>query len=192
MIGEAFEFMSKRPVPGVLCEFGVYQGEGLQSIAEQSERYLGGKIPIYGFDSFTGMPNTAVQLTDNCAEVWRPGGYSDTTMDLVRARVPSAKLIKGVFVAIPSLWYFGIDEVRFARLDCDLYESYRDALRLLTPAIHSGTVLLFDEGVAPDDPRYHDSVRDSGERAIREWQAESGFRLQVLHNEWTESLTVVA
>lgn len=192
MICEAFEYMAAHPVPGVLCEFGVYQGLGLENIAERSKINLGGGIPIYGFDTFEGMPKTAVTLNDNCAEIWRPGGYADTNMETVQARVPEANLIKGYFGAALPLAHYGIHRVRFARLDCDLYESYRDALRLLGPCISRGTVLLFDEAVAPDDPRYHDSVRDSGERAVREWQEQSGFRLKVLHNEWTESLTVIA
>lgn len=191
MICEAFEYMRDHPVPGVLCEFGVYQGLGLEHIAERSKINLGGGIPIYGFDTFEGMPKTAVTLGDNCAEVWRPGGYSDTSLEAVQARVPEAHLIQGKFGDLTALKDYGIGWVRFARLDCDLYESYRDALFLLSSHILPGTVLLFDEVVAPNDPCYHDSVRDSGERALREWQNASSFRLKVLHNEWTESLTVV-
>lgn len=191
MIGDAFEYMAAHPVPGVLCEFGVWQGLGLESIAQCSKQYLGGEIPIYGFDSFKGMPVTSVQFHDQNAVDWRPGGYADTSVEQVQIHVPSARLIKGVFETLPPLIDFGIIQVRFARLDCDIYEGYRDALRLLTPCISPGTVLLFDEGVAPDDPRYHDGIRDSGERAIREWQGQSGKKLRVLQSCWTESLTVV-
>lgn len=191
MICEAFEYMEKHPVPGVLCEFGVYQGLGLESIAERSRINLGGGIPIYGFDTFEGMPKTSVTLHDNCAEIWRPGGYADTSMEAVQKRVPEAHLIKGNFNTLPALITYGIDRVRFARLDCDLYESYRDALRLLSPSLWYGTVLLFDEAVAPNDSRYHDSVRDSGERAVREWRKESGFPFRVIHDEWTERLAVI-
>lgn len=192
MIAEAFEYMAAHaPVEGVLCEFGVWQGAGLETIDSCSKRFLGGGIPIYGFDSFTGMPPTEVIFHDNNAEVWRPGGYADTGVDLVQARVPAAHLIKGVFATLPPLFHFGIDQVRFARLDCDIYEGYRDALKLLTPCLSYGSVLLFDEGVAPDDPRYHDGIRDSGERAIQEWKKESGMPLRVLHTRWSECLTVV-
>jgi hypothetical protein len=191
MIGDAFEYMAAHPVPGVLCEFGVWQGLGLQSIAECSEKYLGGGIPIYGFDSFEGMPKTEVIFHDNNAIDWRPGGYSDTSLEIAQNRVPEARLIQGVFADLAPLGVFGIDKVRFARLDCDIYEGYRDALRLLTPCLSSGTVLLFDEVVPPDDPRYRDGIRDSGERAVREWQESTGRKLRVLHNQWTESLTVV-
>jgi hypothetical protein len=191
MIGDAFEYMAAHPLPGVLCEFGVWQGLGLESIAQCSKQYLGGGIPLYGFDSFEGMPVTSVEFHDLNAIVWRPGGYADTSIAQVHTRVPEAILVGGIFENIPSLAVYGIEKVRFARLDCDIYEGYRDALRLLTPCISPGTVLLFDEGVAPDDPRYHDGIRDSGERAIREWQEQSGKKLRVLQSCWTESLTVV-
>jgi hypothetical protein len=192
MILEAFQYMSTHLVPGVLCEFGVWQGAGLLSIAECSKTHLGGGIPIYGFDSFEGMPVTAVQFHDDNAVDWRPGGYADTSLEMAQNLVPEAHLIKGVFQDLAPLAAFGIDKVRFARIDCDIYEGYRDALHLLTPCVSCGTVLLFDEGVAPDDPRYRDGIRDSGERAIREWQQATGNKLRVLHNHWTESLTVVA
>ncbi len=190
MIGEAFELMSKNPLPGCLCEFGVWQGAGLEGI-EKLSHTLGENIPVYGFDSFEGMPPTAVELTNDHKIDWVVGRYSDTSLEAVQARVPRAKLIKAVFHDLKPLAEYGIDRVRFARMDCDIYEGYYDALRLLTPHVQVGTYLLFDEGVAPPDPRYHDSIRDSGERAIREWQETSGIKLKMIHSRWTECLTKV-
>ena len=189
MIVQAFEYMKQNPVPGVLCEFGVWTGDGLEQIEFLGRRDLGG-VPVYGFDSFEGMPPTEVDLKDCHAEVWKPGGYK-SDIEAVQRRIPAARLIKGVFSNLLSLDRYGISKVRFARLDCDIYEGYRDALRLLTPFVGKGTVLLFDEGVAPDDPRYHDSIRDSGVRAIEEWKQSSGFRLKVLNSKWTEMLAVI-
>ena len=223
MIDLAFEIIRENPLPGVLCEFGVYRGDGLECIRRcrdnlrigncpvclrmcrvrvRDKVYCNGcgresimltseDTPIYGFDSFEGMPETSVTLADNHKIVWRPGGFSDTSVEAVRARVPEARIIKAVFSDLRPLIEYGIERVRFARIDCDIYEGYRDALRLLTPCIAVGTVLLFDEGVAPDDPRYHDSIQDSGERAISEWQEESGWRLKIIESKWTELLTVV-
>lgn len=191
MIHEAFEYMANYPVLGTLCEFGVWQGAGLEAIESCSKRFLGGEIPIYGFDSFEGMPVTAVIFHDQNKVDWRPGGYANTSVEAVQSRVPEAHLIKGVFGNLPALFKFGIEKVRFARIDCDIYEGYRDALNLLTPCVSSGTVLLFDEGVAPDDARFHDSIRDSGERAISEWKERTGNKLRILHSHWTECLTVI-
>lgn len=191
MIVEAFEFMAKNPVPGCLVEFGVWRGDGLEQIEFLMRRDLGGGIPVYGFDSFEGMPHTDVELKDNHSIVWAPGGYADTSIEAVAARLPTVRLVKAIFSDLKPLKEYGIDKVRFARIDCDIYEGYRDSLRLLTPHLQIGSVLLFDEGLAPDDPRYHDSIRDSGERAIREWLNETGFKLRVLQSQWTEFLAVI-
>lgn len=190
MIEEAFQYMAAHPVPGVLCEFGVWQGGGLEAITHYAN-FLGGNIPIYGFDSFTGMPVTEVVFTNEHKIDWCPGAYGDTSIHQVQRRVPGAVLVQGVFADLAPLSAYGISKVRFARIDCDIYEGYRDALRLLTPCISPGTMLLFDEAVAPDDVRYHDSIRDSGERAVQEWKDRTGFRLKTLNSKWTECLTVV-
>lgn len=191
MIVKAFEMMRDYPLPGCMVEFGVWQGDGLVKMAALSEEYLKCQLPLYGFDSFEGFPETEVDLQDNHKIVWRAGNYADTTLDEVQKRVPSARIIKAVFSDLHPLIEYGIDRVRFARIDCDIYEGYRDSLALMTPHLQVGSLLLFDEGVAPDDPRYHDSIRDSGERAIREWQEKSGVKLKVLLSHWTECLSIV-
>lgn len=192
MIGNAFLLMAEHPALGCLIEFGVWKGDGLAQIEYLMRRDLGGGIPVYGFDSFEGMPVSGVELNDNQKIVWRPGGFSDTSLEEVQKRLPTVKLIKAVFSDLKPLAEYGIHRVRFARIDCDIYEGYRDSLRLLTPHLQIGTYLLFDEGVAIPDFRYYESLRDSGARAIHEWQRNSGFRLAVIGTNGTECLTVVS
>lgn len=189
MIEEAFHYMAAHPIEGCLCEFGVWTGNGLASMSGYAGQFTPG-AEMYGFDSFEGMPPTEVKLTDNHAEVWAPGGYQ-ASMEAVQKQLPHVHLVKGVFSNLLSLSEYGISKVRFARIDCDIYEGYRDALRLLTPCIQKGTLLLFDEGVAPSDPAYHDSISQSGARAIAEWQELTGTKLHTLNSIWTEWLPVV-
>jgi hypothetical protein len=191
MIWDAFELMRSQPVDGCLIEFGVWTGNGLESIESYSRQMLGGNIPVYGFDTFEGLPPSEVPLNDNQAIVWRVGGFSDTSMEQVHKRIPTATLIKSLFCDLKPLSEYGINKVRFARIDCDLYEGYRDSLKLLTPHLQVGTALLFDEGVAIPDFRYYESLRDHGARAIYEWQKETGIRLNVVKSVGTECLTTV-
>lgn len=195
MIDTAFRYIASQPrppgPPGAVVEFGVWQGGGLEILDTYARRYLGDDVQVYGFDTFTGMPVTAVDLQDDHREAWRPGGYNDTSLAAVQTRVPRATLIAGEFRTLSRLADYGIRQVRLARIDCDLYEGYQDALRLLTPTLQPGSLLLFDEGVAPDDPRYHDSIAASGERAIREWEATGQWKLRTLEAAWTERLAVV-
>jgi hypothetical protein len=189
MIEQAFEYMADHPIEGALCEFGVWTGNGLASMSGYASRICP-EAPMYGFDSFEGMPATSVELRDNHKIVWAPGSYK-ADMETVQKRLPHVHFIKGLFSDLKPLSEYGITRVRFARLDCDIYEGYRDALKLLTPCIVPGTVLLFDEGVAPPDARYYESIRDSGARAIAEWQQESGLKLRILNLLWTECLAVI-
>jgi Macrocin-O-methyltransferase (TylF) len=175
---------------GCIVEFGVYRGDALLAFRDLAKKYLPPNTEIYGFDSFAGMPKTAVPLTRALTRDWAEGAFGDTNLKTVRRRVPSARLVKGVFSWHSSLLAFGIEKVRLAHVDADIYEGYRDALRLLTPCVQLGSVLLFDEGQCPDNPEYI-SVRDHGERAIREWQNSTGIKLEVIESQWTQVLTQI-
>jgi hypothetical protein len=53
-----------------------------------------------------------------------------------------------------------------------------------------GTVIIFDESVPPNDWRYQ-SVREHGQRAVREWENETRINLHLIRFEWTVALCVV-
>src|SRR5947209_16273178 len=112
--------MAAAPVPGCLVEFGVYQGHGLCALARLARRYLPDVPPIYGFDSFAGMPASSQPLTGALAKFWAPGTFSDTSQGRVEARLHregvEAKLVPGVFSDLRPLGEYGIDKVRFANL----------------------------------------------------------------------------
>ena len=113
----------------VFMEFGVFQGESINYMAERTN------LPVYGFDSFEGLPND-----------WRDG-FSKGHFDV--AKLPSVrenvKLVKGWFR--DSLGEFDLTNIDpvFIHIDCDLYESTRDVFTALNKHIKIGCVLLFDE-----------------------------------------------
>jgi hypothetical protein len=190
----AFRLMAAVPVAGCIVEFGVYKGASLLYFAKLAREMLPQVPPIYGFDSFAGMPPTQQHLQGDLAKDWAKGTFGDTSLEPVQARLVQAgvkaKLIKGVFADLAPLQEYGIDRVRLAHVDADIYEGYRDALRLLTPHLQIGSVILFDESVPPNDWRYQ-SVRDHGQRAVREWENETGVNLHLIRFEWTVALCVV-
>jgi hypothetical protein len=194
MADRAFRLMAVAPIEGCLVEFGVYQGAGLASMARLAGKYLSALPPIYGFDSFSGMPASGERLEGALEKFWAPGTFSDTSLESVEARLRGegvqARLVKGVFSELRPLAEYAIRNVRFAHLDGDIYEGYRDALRLLTPHLTLGTVLLFDETVPPTEWRYQ-SVREHGQRALREWEQQTGFNLHRIRFEWTAELCVL-
>ena len=190
----AFRLMAAVPVPGSIVEFGVYQGSGLRTMGQRARATLGEVPPLYGFDTFCGMPSTNQPLQAFVSDYWAPGTFADTSVDGVRDLLAAdgldATLVAARFDELRPLSEYGIDTVRLAHIDADLYESYRDALRLLTPHIRVGSVLLFDESVPPTDPLTQ-SVRDHGQKAVREWEETSGFNLHLIRFEWTVALCVL-
>lgn len=194
MTERAFKLMAAAPVDGCLVEFGVYKGGGLSMMARAARRYLGHVPPLFGFDSFDGMPATEVALDGALASDWAENTFLDTSLEGVHHRLKSegvtAELTKGIFGNLEPLSEYGIDKARFVHLDADIYEGYRDALRLLTPHLQVGTVILFDESVPPTDYRYQ-GVRFHGQRAVREWENETNFNLHLIRFVWTAALCVI-
>jgi hypothetical protein len=190
----AFRLLSAVPVPGVILEFGVYKGDGLVSIARYARESLSEVPPLFGFDTFAGMPRSSVALDRFLAKAWAPGSFGDASLEDVQRRLAqdgvNATLIPGEFKEVNSLAEHGIDRVMLAHIDADIYEGYRDALRLLTPHLQPGSVLLFDESVPPTEWSSQ-SVRDHGQRAVREWETESGLNLHLIRFEWAVALCVI-
>jgi len=194
MTERAFKLMAAAPVDGCLVEFGVYKGGGLSMMASLARRHLGRVPPLWGFDSFEGMPATRVALDSALASDWAENTFFDTSLEGVRQQLKSegvaAELVKGVFGTLKPLSGYGIDKVRFVHLDADIYEGYRDALCLLTPHLQVGTVILFDESIPPTDYRYQ-GVRFHGQRAVREWENETNLNLHLIRFDWTVELYVI-
>jgi len=190
----AFKLMAAAPLGGCLVEFGVYKGDGLCMMAHLCRQYLGDPQPLYGFDSFAGMPRSDIPLSSGLGVDWAEGTFADTSVEAVQQRLTAkriqATLVKGVFGSLLPLREYGIETVRFVHIDADIYEGYRDALHLLTPHVQVGTVLLFDESMPPTDHR-RQGIREHGKRAVYEWEQTTGFNLHLIRFHETAVLCVL-
>ncbi len=122
--------LDKVKIPGLYCEFGVFEGATINHIAGRSQ------ARVYGFDSFEGLP-----------EDWR-AGFETSRFKVSRLpRVsPNVTLCKGWFdQSLPEFLELHTEQIAFLHIDCDLYSSTRTVLELLTPRIRPGTVIQFDE-----------------------------------------------
>jgi O-methyltransferase len=125
---------AKRSLPGCFIEVGVYQGGTgwlLAQIAEMQGR------EIYLYDTFTGIPYTDHEKGD----IHNVGDFGDTNVEVVRAAIPYAHVIQGIFPQ--SAVEMG--PIAFVHLDCDQYQSYKDSFEYLLPKCQSGTILWFDD-----------------------------------------------
>src|SRR5438270_12667826 len=81
----AFRLLDRVPVPGCLVEFGVYQGGGLVTMARLARQMLGRVPPLYGFDTFGGVPASDVPLEHFLAERSAAGCFAAPCAPAVRA-----------------------------------------------------------------------------------------------------------
>ena len=114
---------------GLMLEFGVASGRTINYIASQTNR------PIYGFDSFEGLP-----------ENWR-SGFEQGRFKTLSPHVPvNVHLLRGLFAdTLPSFLQEHGGPVGFIHIDCDLYSSTKFVLESLSNRIAAGCVIVFDE-----------------------------------------------
>lgn len=117
---------------GCFVEVGVYQGGTawhLLNLAKQQGREL------FAYDTFDGIPYSGE------FDSHRVGDFSDTSYEQVLSVLPGANVVKGLFPesAVP------MPPVAFAHLDCDQYQSIREACLFLQPKMVQGGVIWFDD-----------------------------------------------
>ena len=151
-------------IPGNIIEFGVAGGASTRVIRRTLTRHQrlqrrGPKKQVFACDSFEGLS----EKFEN-AEVG--------TFAADPPKIAGVEMVVGYFEnsLTPELAK-RVGSVAFASLDADLYSSTMTALRWLTPLLHTGSLLLFDEFIGEDA---------SEKRALEDWCAESGTHVVVL------------
>lgn len=117
-------------VEGLALEFGVFSGRSINRIAQ------GRPGPVYGFDSFEGLP-----------EEWREGyGKGRFAREGLPEVSENVELVVGWFDrTLPKFLDEHPGPVSIVHVDCDLYSSTQTVLQQLRERIVPGTIILFDE-----------------------------------------------
>jgi predicted O-methyltransferase YrrM len=119
--------------PGDIVEVGVYQGGSAARLAEVA-REQGRRLFL--FDTFTGIPYAGE------FDFHKVGDFSDTSEVAVRAAIPDAEIVPGLF---PDTLHEGVGPIALAHIDCDQYESVRACCKALEPRMIAGGVMVFDD-----------------------------------------------
>lgn len=187
MFFRAIEMVNYERVPGDFMECGVFGGLSLALLAKGATFDPKGMTRrIVGIDTFDGLPPSEEAhvrwVAGDCARIatWHPLAEpgapvtSDLTRRLFAACGLEAPLLhEGPFDrVIPSIVPSVHPEVALLHVDCDLYESTRDMLAGVAPALQDGTVVLFDDWF-----HYKGHPNRGEARAFREFLA--------AHPEWT-------
>jgi hypothetical protein len=122
--------VQRAKVEGLFLEFGVYNGDSVNCIADAV------KNVVHGFDSFEGLPENW--------EACKAGQFSrNGKLPEVRNNV---RLHAGWFdQTIPEFIKTHREPIAFIHVDSDLYSSARTILYSLQKQIVTGTIILFDE-----------------------------------------------
>ena len=135
--------------PGNFAEFGVYKGGAAQYLAKVARtRLLPWQIEnepaerqglLYLFDTFTGIPFKS-KLDTHAV-----GDFSDTSYEAVRALIPDAIIVKGIFPDSVEQHDIHPEPLAFVHVDADQYESTLAAIRYFPMRMISGGIIIFDD-----------------------------------------------
>lgn len=125
--------LNKIKINGHIAEFGVWQGESINYLAQKIH-----PKNIFGFDSFFGLSEDFVL---DC-----PKGRFNLNGVLPKVE-DNVKLIQGLFQDTLPKWLDNNPGIfSLLNIDCDTYESTSFVLNSIGPSrIVPGTIILFDE-----------------------------------------------
>lgn len=158
---------------GSVVEFGCYVGTTSLFIRRLLDAYqYVGAFHVY--DSFAGLPEKTAQDASAAGEQFVAGELAATRKGLLQ-QFKKAGLRPPV---VHKAWFAELtprdvpEDIMFAFLDGDYYQSIMDSLRLVTPKLTPDAVLVVDD--------YANEALPGAARAADAWlQAHSGFRCQV-------------
>jgi hypothetical protein len=146
----AARFLQTNEMGGSYLEFGVYRGAGFAHFHHAFRRYRL-NVPMFGFDSFQGLPTAHGADADTGFRRYAEGYFAcseaEVRSELERRRVPATAytLVGGFYQHSlrPTLYERpGLSPSAVVMIDCFYYESTRLALRFITPTLLNGTVLM--------------------------------------------------
>ena len=158
--------------PGAVVELGCYVGTTSLFIRRLLDGY-DHAMQFDVYDSFEGLPPKTAHDSSPAGEQFKTGELATTRkvfeMNFKKARLRLPRVHKGWFSQLTSDDI--PDDVTYAYLDGDYYESIRDSLRAIEPKLLPGAVVVVDD--------YANEALPGAARAVDEWLAGRGARLRV-------------
>ena len=149
-------------VPGDVVELGCYEGTSalfearmLKEMAPQKELYL--------YDSFEGLPAKGSEDASATGVLFKEGELRASRSRLTKNFVHAGLVVPFIYKA----WFSDLvpanlpDQICFAFLDGDFYDSIMDSLKLVWPKMAAGAVVIVDD--------YQNAALPGASRAVDEW-----------------------
>ncbi len=147
---------------GAVVEFGCYIGTTSLFVRRLLD-HSGAVAEFRVYDSFEGLPEKTAHDASAAGDQFRPGELHATKKQFLRhfkkAHLTPPMIHKGWFsqITLASV----PDSIFFAFLDGDYFESISDSLRLITPKLAPGAVIVVDD--------YTNEALPGAARAVDMW-----------------------
>jgi len=173
-------------IEGEILEFGVYSGNTINFISEHFNQ------PIYGFDSFEGLPEDWNMSYKEKFNKHKKGYFAVDQLPKVNDNVV---LVKGFFDTSLPKWLQEniLSQISLLHVDSDLYSSAKTIFDNLNNYIVEGTVIVFDEFYPWGRKRY-ETWEQHEYKAFCEWVETYNREFEVLfrnnHQQCSVRITV--
>lgn len=161
---------------GAVVELGCYLGTTSLFIRRLLDQQAANR-PFHVYDSFAGLPPKTGADDSTAGEQFQGGELSVSkkqfTQQFKKAGLALPVIHKGWFAELTADDV--PDDIAFAFLDGDFYESIRDSLRLVMPRLVPGATLVIDD--------YSREALPGVAKAVREYLPPALYsRLRTVHN----------
>ena len=134
-------------VKGDYIEFGIFKGKSLyHSVKVAQKLKLYNDITFWGLDSFQGFPveNHDFYISENFKT-------SKKTVENFFLKYKNIKIIEGFFnQSLSTEQLQNIQNISFAFVDCDIYESSEEVFQYLNKRISKGGFIMIDDFTSID------------------------------------------
>ena len=191
---DAVEYAVRARIEGDIVECGVWRGGSMMAAALTLLRLGDRNRDLYGFDTFTGMPEPGEVDRPSPYDGYSPHrkwqrkrrtGWAAVGTDEVRAGLAEtgdprerAHLVEGMVE--DTLPERAPERIALLRLDTDWYASTKHELETLFPRLEPGGILIVD------DYGHYEGAR----RAVDEYLEESGTELLLARIDYTGRIAV--
>ena len=149
-------------VSGGVVEFGCYAGTTSLFIRRRLDQAGESSRPFHVYDSFEGLPNKAAADASAAGADFQAGKLAVSKKEFLH-QFRAARLTPPI---AHKAWFSDLtaadvpEQIAFAFLDGDFYDSILDSLRLVWPRMTAGGTLLIDDYQRPELPGVERAVRD--------------------------------
>jgi hypothetical protein len=174
MLNHAMQYVAFNRIPGDYLEFGCYEGNSFIAAYHCARRQALGQMRFYAFDSFSGLPPAqGIDRDPDHVAQYSAGDFAcdpatfERNLRAAGVSLDRVQLTPGVYRETLTEELKATLPIRAAAIvmvDCDYYESTRQALQFVAGVVSPGSVLLFD-----DWQNFRGSPDRGQQKAFAEW-----------------------